>query len=85
MKLGPINKLDKRNKTTSKKFGDDIKSKNCDFIVIFAIYGQFGVIVKPDSQRTVCKTYVFINSERFSYKNSKQNQKSSNTIFTLLP
>ena len=24
-------------------------STNCDFIVIFPIYGQFGVIQKPDS------------------------------------
>ena len=56
MTLGPINKLDKKNKTTSKKFGDDVKLENCDFLVIFAIYGQFGAIVKPDSQRTVCKT-----------------------------
>ena len=27
MKLGPVTKLDKRNKTTSKKFGDDVMSK----------------------------------------------------------
>ena len=85
MKLGPINKFVKRNKTTSKKFGDDVKSENCDFIVIFTICGQFGAILKPDSQRTVRKTYVFINSERFFYKNCKQNQKISNTIFALLP
>ena len=65
MKLGPINKFVKRNKTTSKKFGDDVKSENCDFIVIFTICGQFGAILRPDSQRTVRKTYIFINSERF--------------------
>ena len=44
MKLGPINKLDKRNKTTSKKFDDDVLSKNCDVIAIFPIYRQFGAI-----------------------------------------
>ena len=35
MKLGPITKIDKRNKTTSKKFNDDVMSENCDVIVIF--------------------------------------------------
>ena len=44
MKLGPVTKLDKRNKTTSKKFDDDVMSENCDVIVIFSIYGQFGAI-----------------------------------------
>ena len=44
MKIGPVNKLDKRNKTTSKKFDDDALSKNCDVITIFPIYRQFGAI-----------------------------------------
>ena len=35
MKLGPVTKIDKRNETTSKKFDDDVKSENCDVIVIF--------------------------------------------------
>ena len=48
MKLGPVTKLDKRNKTTSKKFDDDIISENYDIIAIFPIYGQFGVIWKLD-------------------------------------
>ena len=39
MKLGPVTKPDKRNKTTSKKIYDDVMSKNCDVIVIFPIYG----------------------------------------------
>ena len=41
MKLGPVPKLDKRHKTTSKKLDDDVISTNCDAIVIFLIYGQF--------------------------------------------
>ena len=49
MTLGPVAKLDKRNKTTAIKFDDDIKSKNHDVITIFPIYGQFGAIQKPDS------------------------------------
>ena len=69
MKLGPVTKLDKRNKITSKKFDDDVMSANSDVIVIFPIYGQFGAIRKPDSGRIVCKTYIFINSNLLSYKN----------------
>ena len=56
MKLGTITKIYKRNKTTSNKFDDDIMSANCDVIVIFPIYGEFGGIRKPDSGRMVCKT-----------------------------
>ena len=47
MKLGPVTKLDKRNKTTSKTFDDDVFSANCNTIVIF-----------PDSGLIVCKTYI---------------------------
>ena len=39
MKLGPVTRLDKRNKATSKKFDDDFMSENFDVIVIFPIYG----------------------------------------------
>ena len=67
MKLGTVTKLDKRNK--SKKNYDDVMSQNCDVIVIFPIYGQFGAIRKPDSGRIVCKTYGLINSNLLSYKN----------------
>ena len=35
MKLGPVTKLDKKNNTTSKTFGDDAMSENCDVIPIF--------------------------------------------------
>ena len=35
MKVGPVTKLDKRNKTTLKKFDDDVMSENCDIIDIF--------------------------------------------------
>ena len=65
MKLGLVTKVDKRNKTTSKKFGDD----DCEAIVIFPVYGQFGEIQKPDSGRIVCKAYIFIYSNLLSYKN----------------
>ena len=68
MKLGPVAKGDKRNKTTSTKFNDDVMSANCDVNVIFPIYGIFGAIRKPDSGHIVCKTYIFINSNILSYK-----------------
>ena len=68
MKLGSATKLDKKNKKTSKKFDDDVISENCDIIVTFPIYGQFGTTQKPDYRRMVCKIYVFINSNLLSYK-----------------
>ena len=69
MKLGPVTKLGKKNKTKSKKIDNDVMPLNCDVIDIFPIYGQFGAIQKPDSGRIVCKTYIFINSYLLSYKN----------------
>ena len=69
MKLGPVTKIDKRNKTTSRKMNDDFMSGHCDVIVIFKIYDQLGVIQKLDSRRIVCKTYISINSKLLSYEN----------------
>ena len=69
MKLGPVTKLDKRNRATSKKDDDDVISTNWDVIIVFPIYGQFGAVRKPDSGCMVCKTYIFINSNLSSYKN----------------
>ena len=69
MKLGPVINLDKRNKTTSKKFDVYIMSKNCDVIVVFRIFGQFGAVRRPDSVYRVCKSYVFSNSNLLSYRN----------------
>ena len=54
MKLGPLTKIHKRNKKTSKKFGDNVMSENCDVIVIFFIFGKFGATPKPDSGHRVC-------------------------------
>ena len=55
IKLGPVTKLDKRNKTTSKKFDEDVMSANLDVIVIFPIYGQLEAIRNPDSGRITVK------------------------------
>ena len=57
MKLGPATKIEKRNKTKSKKICDDVMSTYCDAIVNFSIYGQSGAIQRPDSGHIVCKTY----------------------------
>ena len=65
MRLGPVTKLDKRNKTASKIFDTDVISKNCDVIVIFRVSCQFGA----DSGQRVCKSYVFSTSNLLSYKN----------------
>ena len=66
MKLGPVAKIDKRNKANFKKIDDDVMSTNCDLMVIFPIYGQFGTIRKPDFGRIVCKTYIFIDGNLLS-------------------
>ena len=48
MKLGPVAKLDKKNKTKLKIFDFDVMLENCDVIVIFQIFGQFGAVQRPD-------------------------------------
>ena len=53
MKLGTVTKLDKKNTTT---FDDGVMSANCDVIVVFPIYGQFGAIQNLDSRCMVCMT-----------------------------
>ena len=44
-------------------------SENCEDIVTFLIYGQFGAFWKPHSGCIVCKTYIFNNSHFLPYKN----------------
>ena len=51
MKVGPITKPDKRNKTMSKKIDNGVMRKNCDAIVIFPIYGKFGAIQKSSHEK----------------------------------
>ena len=68
IKLGPETKPDNRNIETSKKFDDDIMSKNCDVTVLLPIYSKYGGIRNPDSGRIVCKTYISSNSNLLSNK-----------------
>ena len=58
MKLGPVTKLDKRNKTKLEDFDVDVMLENCDGIVFFLVFGQFGGMWKPDSGSVVCKTFI---------------------------
>ena len=76
MKLGPVTKLDNRNKTSSKKFVDDAISENCDVIVIFRIFGQFRAVRRPDSGHRVCKSYVSVTVTFPLTKNENRNRKS---------
>ena len=62
MKIGKISTPDKRNTATSKKLEDDFMLANCNAIIIFLIYDEFGATGKPDFGSMVCKTYIFINS-----------------------
>ena len=69
MKLGPVAKLDKRNKTASKKIDVEVMLRNCDTIDILLIFGQFDAVWRPNSRHRVCKSYVFSNSNLLLYKN----------------
>ena len=57
MRLEPVTKLDRRNKTTSKKSDNNIMSINCGVIVIYLIYSQFGAIRKSGFGSLLFKTY----------------------------
>ena len=71
MKLGPVTKLDKRNKATSKKIDNDVSSANFGVTLNFIIYDQFGAYRKPDSRCLV----IFINSDLLSYKTENRTKK----------
>ena len=70
-------------KQRQKKFGNDVMSENSDIIAIFPIYGQFGVIRKPDSGCIVSTTFIFINSNLYFTK-AENRTKVSLTALTLL-
>ena len=59
-------------------------SVNCDVIVIFPIYGQFGAIWKPDSRYIVCKTYILIKSNLLLIKSENKTKKSLTQLFNIL-
>ena len=51
-------------------------STNCDVIVIFPIYGQFGAIWKPDSGRMVRKTTFLLTVTLYVTKAENTTKKS---------
>ena len=71
----PVTKPDKKNTATSKKFDDDIMLKNCEVIVIFPIYGQFGSIMKQDFEGNDFKTCILINSIFYLTKTENRTKK----------
>ena len=56
-----------------KKIDNNAISENRYGIAISSIYRQFEAIWKADSRCIVYETYIFINSDLFSYKDWKQN------------
>ena len=59
---------------------------SCQKIVTSLLFFQFMANLKQSGNGildTVCKTYIFINSNLLSYKNWKQNSKISNTALAL--
>ena len=64
MNLGPVTKFDKRNKTTSKKFDDDVIPENCDVKIVIVISGFLANLEQSGSRipNRVCKSYIFSNS-----------------------
>ena len=73
MKYEPPTKLDKTNKTKSKKIDDDVISENYDVIVIFRIFGQFGGSPEAHSGH---KSSLFSNSNLFFTKTENRTKKS---------
>ena len=77
MKLGPVTKLKKTNKTTSKNFDNDVMLESCDVIASFLIYSQSGAMWKLDSRCIVCKTYIFSNSNLLYLTKTENRTKKS--------
>ena len=73
MKLAPVTKVEKRNKAILKNFDDDVVSVNCDVIVIFPIYGQFGAIWKSDSARVLTLTTSVVTFYHTKIENKTKN------------
>ena len=83
MKLWPVTKLGKRNKTTSKNWRWPHFGKlwrHCHF----PIYNQFGEFRKPDSGRLVPRIYIFINSNFYLTKTEKNLKIIKHSSITLL-
>ena len=80
MKLGPVPKLDKKTKNNVKKIDNDVVSANCNVIVLFPIYCQFGAIRKSDSGRIICKTYILLKVTFYLTKTENETKKSQTQL-----
>ena len=58
-------------------------SANCDFCVIFPIYGQFGAIQKPESEHIVYKTYIFISRLIVTFHLTKTENRTKKSLTQL--
>ena len=70
MKLEPVTKIDKKNKKNQK-----IMFENCDVIVIFRIFGQFGADQRPDFEHRVSKIHFVINNNLCITKTENRTKK----------
>ena len=59
MELGPVTKLDKRNKATSKNFKDDVMSENCDICHFSNLQSIWS---NSESWVPVTLKHIFVNS-----------------------
>ena len=75
MNLGPVTKLDKRNKT-SKKIDVDVMSENYDVIVIFRIFGQFGAVRRRIPDKESAKVMFSVIATFFRTKSENRTKKS---------
>ena len=65
MKLGPVTKADKGNKTTSKKkLNMTSWLQTVTPLLSLIVLAKSGAIRKPDSGRITSKTYIVINANR---------------------
>ena len=78
MKFGPVTKVDKKNKATSKKkkkIKNEVMLPNCYVIGIFPIYGQFGAIQKPNSGCIASKTMFSLTVTLYLTKTENRTEK----------
>ena len=73
MKLEPVTKPGETNAATTKILNDGLILTDCNVIIIFLVYGQFGANQKPHSRPLFCKTYTLLIVTCYLTVNLKQN------------
>ena len=77
MKLGPITKLYKRNMEASKKFEDDIMSKNCDVLSFFWFMGN---LEQPGSRISDARSVKLTFSLKATFYLTKTENKTKTSL-----